>query len=175
MSSAGTPLNPGRFREEQLAGQVNAQKWEYAGSGRSMTFKTGIINPTPAQCAFAEDVCRFLNRELGYNGRWRTVWTQPARQWQDWVTGLTLFWVPELFEAQYLDMDGNPQFVWEAEEDIYTLLEWGIHSVAEQAHAAFKEYEELIKLTDVKPHQRVNLAKGETISNYEAHLQAPQS
>lgn len=152
---------------------IHAVKWEWK-DGDVHKVSVGKCYAIPEQEIYAEEVCRFLNRELQEQrgSTWRVVWTAPKKSYYDRLSGLFRAWVPQALEMQYIDQDGDVQFVIDITQetrakqvDVFTLLDnYSLTDIAQLCQQAYKEYYDLIAAAEVRANQMFSPNRGEVAS-----------
>jgi hypothetical protein len=144
---------------------IHAVKYDLI-DGEVVETKAGRCYPLPEQKVYAESLVRFLNKEIAFNkGRWRCVWTQPAQEYYNRMTGLIQVGVPEILECQYLDKDGDVITLVEIEENAWDLLDnFAFSDVAGMCNAAYEQAMDILKIVDPKIDQMYSPAHGQVES-----------
>lgn len=165
-----------RVEEMALSAFIHAAKYELV-DGDVRETKVGKCYPIPEQKVYAEEIVRFLNGELqekpGHT--WRAVWTNPKKSYYDRLSGLFRPWVPQSLELQYIDTDGDVQFVVDLcldaatrNMDVFTLLEnYSFTDVMQLCHGAYKEYYDLMAAAELRVGHMFSPKKGERDTAHE--------
>ena len=146
---------------------VNAVKYEWI-EGEVRKNSAGRCYPLPEQEIYAQTLCKFINDEMKLvkGSSWRIVLTNPHKKFYNKMTGLYHPAVPSMLECQYLDKDGDVQFVVELEENIWDLLDnFSFTDICELCEGAYKEWYDLQKVLEVRPDQTYSPARGEQSIN----------
>lgn len=100
-----------------------------------------IINilPHPMQQQFAEELQRFLQKELHYDGLWIVGWTHPPTRTAI-VTNQDNTW--NRLAVIWLDADGDPQYTVESDFPFHHMVQEGVEYYAAQAVKAHKQWSE---------------------------------
>lgn len=154
------------FRVGVPADPLQAVKYEFI-EGEVVKTKVGKCYPLVEQDMYADQLVRFLNKEIAFDkGRWRCVWTQPRRSYWNRISGLFHAWVPTLLECQYVDKDGDIPCLVDMEENIWDLLEhFSFTHIAELCNQAYETYRDVEKVVDVKEAQKYSPVHGQLERN----------
>lgn len=147
---------------ELNTGHVNAVKWEDV-DGNTVFFPcpVGKCYPTEDQKLLAEILCQDLNEQLRLGGAWRVVWSQPAKVSWDQLTKIHRAYMPKKLECQYMDNEGDVQFVVAFEQSMRTLLNWGYDNLLSNCDAAYNEWASIMQIVDVRESQKYRPLCGE--------------
>lgn len=152
---------------DKLPDGINAVKWEMKDGGIVRT-ASGKCFPIPEQEVYAEELVKFLNIQLKIDrgASWRVVWTQSRPKYYDRLSGLYRVAVPELIECQYLDKDGDVQFLVDMEEDVWTLLDnFSFTDVCNLCNNAYEQWRDLIDIVDPREPHMFSPTHGEVEQN----------
>lgn len=149
---------------EKLA-TIDAVKFEYL-DGDVIKTKVGRVFPMPEQEIFAKELCVFLNKEIAHGGRWRVVLTQPAKQYYDRLSGIFRVAVPQLYECQFLDKDGDAVLVVDLEEDVWDLLDnFSFTDIAQHCETTYHFWRNLEANVGIREDQKYSPAHGQVEKN----------
>lgn len=153
---------------ELKQGDTNAVKYEFVdGVVHLFPCLKGKCFPTEQQKIFAEFVCLELNQQLHHDGSWRVVLSEPVRSSYDHMTGLYRSYVPTKLECQFLDAEGDPQFVVGFEQNIKFLIEWGLHIVLQHCECGYNEWESMMEAISINEAQKYRPHLGEKPTSVE--------
>lgn len=151
---------------ELNVGDLNACKYEVI-DGNPVFFPclSGKCFPLDQQKWYCEFLCMSLNEHLHFDGSWRVVLRDPVRQKYDPDAGLFRVYVPTKIECQFLDGDGDVQFVVAMEHRIESLIKWGLNHTIDMCAAAYKRWRDMMSAVDVREDQMIKAAKGQKSSD----------
>lgn len=148
------------------AGELNACKFDwYEGKAVFFPCISGKCYPTEEQKHFSEFLCYELNEQIPHDGRWRVVMRSPVKHKWDDVSRAFRAYMPTVIEMQYLDADGDPQFVTSLEEKLSKILDWGFITLLELAEAGYTEYKAMMQAMNISPEQTIKAAQGQKATN----------
>ena len=135
----------------------------------------GICNALPEQEVLAEELLKLLGRRrtVWEGGSFRVVLTKVKKEYRDKFDNVWKRYIPELFELQFLDRDGDIQFVIEYPDDAFTLIDHkGVSTMGDEAEEAFDRWKSFKGIIDIRPEQTFKQAQGEAPIT---GIDAPQS
>jgi len=134
--------------------------------------RKGKCNPLPEQQVLAEMFLLCVERRRAWPGSFRVVLHKVKEEFRDPISHLWKRYVPTLLEIQYLDQDGDVQFVTEYPDGILTIIEEiGVSRMADEAEEAYDRWKKFIDPIGIKPEQTYKRAAGEkSITGIEAPM-----
>jgi hypothetical protein len=165
MSAQSQPLSKQQKKALQLAARVSlyAKKF-FMVDGDVKSEVIGICNPIPEQWVMAEEVLRLLHsrRKEWDGGTFRVVLHRVKPEVRDPVNGIWNRYVPTLMEVQFLDRDGDIQFLIEYPDDPVTIMDnIGCSRIGDEAEEAYNHWKKFHGTVDIKPEQTYKAAQGE--------------
>lgn len=124
----------------------------------------GICNHLPEQEVLAEELLKLLHRRrtTWQGGSFRVVLAKVEKDYRDKFDAVWKRYVPTCFELQFLDKDGDVQFVIEYPEDTFTIIEQiGVSRMGDEAEEAFDRWKSIYGALEINPTQTYKAAMGE--------------
>lgn len=144
---------------------LNSVKYEWVEGRPITTPSTGKCFPTEEQHIFARMLLADLMEDFHHDGSWRIVWRDPVRSKWEAVSRMYRAYLPTTIEMQYLDKDGDVQFVVASDDSLDSLLNMGFYDIKENLMQAFAHWQGMRKALDLANAPTISLAKGEKPSN----------
>lgn len=112
----------------------------------------GHCVPTVQQMEFAISLGRALNKRVNEGGAWVVSWSAPHADG-----------VPARLAYAWVDRDGDMPFTVDTEEAMQVLQTAGTEPYVRQGHAAWAEYHEHIKASEISPSQMIKQRAGQAV------------